>query len=195
MDSVSRTMDYVLTMAKRAFTEAPFQFITWPLVAMIAGTLLRYLAGRRITWLGIVPRTGRGALAIVTAPFIHDNVGHLLANIPPFVVLGGLVLRRGGHAFVETAVVLALLSGGMLWAMGRQGVHVGMSGVIFGFLGYLLGLAWVTKALGDLLIAGLVLLVYGGMLAGIKPARNGTSWEGHLFGLLAGVAKIWIDYR
>ena len=188
-------MDYVLNMAQRAFSEAPFLFITWPLVAMIAGTLVRYLAGRRIEWLGIVPRTGRGALAIVTAPFIHDNVGHLLANIPPFVVLGGLILRRGGNTFVETAVVLALLSGGMLWAMGRRGVHVGMSGVIFGFLGYLLGLAWVTKTLSDLLIAGLVLLVYGGMLAGIKPARNGTSWEGHLFGLIAGVAKIWIDYR
>ena len=184
----SRTMDYALNLARRLFTEAPFFFITWPVLAMLAGTILRYLVGRRVEWLGIVPRTGRGVLGIATAPFVHNNFSHLLANLPPFIVLGSLVLRRGGHAFVETAVVLLLLSGGM-------GVHVGMSGVIFGFLGYLLGMAWVTKELWDLLIAVLVLLVYGGMLAGIKPARNGTSWEGHLFGLIAGVAKLWIDQQ
>jgi len=195
MDSASRNMDYALKLAQRLFTEAPFYFLSWPVVAMLAGTILRYLVGRRVEWLGIVPRTGRGILGVATAPFVHDNFSHFLANLPPFVVLGALVLRRGGHAFVETAVVLLLLSGGMVWAMGRKGVHVGMSGVIFGFLGYLLGMAWVTKELWDLLIAVLVLLVYGGMLAGIKPARNGTSWEGHLFGLIAGVAKLWIDYR
>jgi membrane associated rhomboid family serine protease len=70
-----------------------------------------------------------------------------------------------------------------------------MSGVIFGFLGYLLAVAWYTRTTPDLLVAGGVVLFYGGMLAGIKPVRDGTSWEGHLFGLLVGLARAWFDSR
>jgi membrane associated rhomboid family serine protease len=70
-----------------------------------------------------------------------------------------------------------------------------MSGVIFGFLGYLLAIAWFTRTTPDLLVAGGVMLLYGGMLAGLKPVRDGTSWEGHLFGLLAGLARAWLDTR
>jgi membrane associated rhomboid family serine protease len=69
-----------------------------------------------------------------------------------------------------------------------------MSGVIFSFFGYLIMLAWLTRTTPDLLVAGGVLIFYGGMLAGLKPARNGTSWEGHLFGLLIGLAVAWIRH-
>jgi membrane associated rhomboid family serine protease len=68
-----------------------------------------------------------------------------------------------------------------------------MSGVIFGFLGYLLAAAWFTRTMSDLLVAGGVVVFYGGMLAGLKPVRDGTSWEAHLFGLLAGLARAWLD--
>jgi len=70
-----------------------------------------------------------------------------------------------------------------------------MSGVIFGFFGYLIALAWITRTASDLLVAGGVLLFYGGMLAGLAPARNGTSWEGHLFGVIAGLGTAWLQYR
>jgi membrane associated rhomboid family serine protease len=68
-----------------------------------------------------------------------------------------------------------------------------MSGVIFGFLGYLLAAAWFTRTMPDLLVAGGVMVFYGSMLAGIAPARAGTSWEGHLFGLLAGLGRAWLE--
>lgn len=186
-------MHELLAFARRLFTQAPVAYIAWPVVAMLVGTILRYLAGKQVEVLAIVPRTARGLLGLLTAPFVHANLSHLAANLPPFIVLGTLVLRRGGHAFVVTAVTVALLSGGLLWLLGRRAAHVGMSGVIFGFFGYLMGIAYVTRGPWDLLIAVVVLLVYGGMLAGLKPARNGTSWEGHLFGLIAGLAKVWFD--
>ncbi len=186
-------MHELQVLARRLFLQAPLAYLAWPVLAMLLGTGVRALAGKRIEALAVVPRSPRGLLGLLTAPFVHANLSHLLANLPPFIVLGILVLRRGGHAFLVTAVTVALLSGGLLWLFGRKAAHVGMSGVIFGFFGYLIGIAYVTRGAWDLLIALAVLLVYGGMLAGLKPARNGASWEGHLFGLLAGLAKVWFD--
>ncbi len=188
-------MHELQSIARRLFLQAPCIYIAWPVVAMLLGTLVRALVGKRIEALAIVPRRAGGLLGLVTAPFVHANLSHLAANLPPFIVLGALVLRRGGHSFVVTAVTVALISGGLLWLLGRKAAHVGGSGVIFGLFGYLIGIAYVTRGAWDLLIAVAVLVLYGGMLAGLKPARNGTSWEGHLFGLLAGLAKVWLDWR
>ncbi len=160
---------------------------------MVAGTIVTLVAGKSAARLGVVPRQASGLFGILTAPFVHANVAHLAANLPPFIVLGALVLRRNEAQFVEVAVTIALAQGGLLWLFGRKASHVGMSGVIFGFLGYLLATAWFTKTTSDLLVAGGVLLFYGGMLAGVKPVRDGTSWEGHLFGLVAGLARAWLD--
>jgi membrane associated rhomboid family serine protease len=132
-------------------------------------------------------------LGIVTAPFVHGNAAHLAANLPPFIILGALVLRHGEHAFLKVALLIALASGLLLWLLGRSAAHMGASGVIFGFFGYLIALAYFSRSMTDVLVAGAVVLVYGSMLAGIKPARNGTSFEGHFFGLVAGIATAWLE--
>ena len=139
--------------------------------------------------------TAGGLVGVVTAPFVHANIAHLAANLPPFIILGSLVLRRDQPHFIEVATTIAVAEGALLWLFGRNASHVGMSGVIFGFLGYLLAVAWFTRTTSDLLVAAGVIVFYGGMLAGIKPVRDGTSWEGHLFGLLAGLARAWFDTR
>ncbi len=178
----------------RLFTEAPYAALAWPAVAMVVGTLLGVLSPGAASQLGIVPRTAAGLLGIVTGPFIHAGFAHLFANLPAFVVLGTLILRRGDTRFVGVALTIAALQGFLLWCLGRRAAHVGMSGVIFGFLGYLLAVAYLTKTSTDLLVAFGTLVFYGGMLAGVAPARNGTSWEGHLLGLGAGVATAWFQY-
>jgi membrane associated rhomboid family serine protease len=187
-------MDVIFLSINRVFFQSPWAFLAWPTVGMLVATIFRYLLGKRVEWFAIQPRRGQGLLGILTAPFIHDNFSHLLANLPPFLLLGGLVLRHGVQSFLETATVLFSLSGSLLWIFGRRGSHVGMSGVIFGFLGYLLGLAYFSKEFWDLFIAVIVLVFYGGMLAGMKPVRNSTSWEGHLFGFIAGLGKVWLDH-
>jgi membrane associated rhomboid family serine protease len=179
----------------RVFMQAPYVYLSWPAVAMIFGTIIGMLSPTAAKQLAVVPRTVGGLVGIITAPFVHANFAHLAANLPPFLVLGALVLRRGHEQFLEAALVIALAQGVLLWLFGRKVAHVGMSGVIFGFFGYLLLLAWFTRATPDLLAAGLVLLVYGGILAGVAPARNGTSWEGHLFGLIAGLGTAWFLYH
>lgn len=177
----------------RVLTERPWALIAWPALAMCAATLLRAILGRHANRLAVVPRTTGGLTGIISAPFVHGNAAHLAANLPPFIILGALVLRHGQHTFIKTAVLIALASGTLLWLLGRTAAHMGASGVIFGFFGYLIALAYFTRGTADLLIAGAVVLVYGSMLAGIKPVRNGTSFEGHFFGLTAGVATAWLE--
>jgi membrane associated rhomboid family serine protease len=187
----ARTLDHVDEIPDflaRPFTQAPWFYLSWAAVAMIVGTLIGMVSSAAANQLAVVPRTAGGLVGLVTAPFVHANLTHLAANLPPFLVLGGLMLRRSPSQFPMVALIITLTQGGLLWLFGRRAAHVGMSGVIFGFFGWLLAIAWLTRATPDLLAAGAVLIFYGGMLAGLAPARKGISWEGHLFGLIAGVA-------
>ena len=187
-------MDEVFSFLTQLFTTAPYYYLSWPAAAMLVGTLVGVMSTAAATALAIVPRTERGLLGLITAPFVHANFAHFAANLPPFLILGALVLRREQAQFLIIVLAMAFGQGGLLWLCGRKAAHVGMSGVIFGFFGYLIMLAWLTRTTPDLLVAGGVLIFYGGMLAGLKPARNGTSWEGHLFGLLIGLAVAWIRH-
>jgi len=188
-------MDDILGQLARFFTQSPWYFLSWPTVAMLAGTVVGMLSSRAAAQLAVVPRMADGLVGLLTAPFIHGNLAHFCANLPPFLVLGWLVLRHGTTRFLEVVPSIALAQGVLLWLLGRKAAHIGMSGVIFGFLGWLLAVAWFTRATSDLLVAAGVLVFYGGMLAGVAPARNGTSWDGHLFGLIAGIGAAWFQYR
>jgi Uncharacterized membrane protein (homolog of Drosophila rhomboid) len=187
-------MDDFLHSLSRLFTDAPYIYLSWPAVAMVVGTALALISPPTATQLANTPRTIAGLVGLATAPFVHTNLAHLLANLPPFVVLGYLILRHGAGEFLQAAWMIALAQGALLWLCGRRAAHVGMSGVIFGFLGWLVGLAYFTQTTTEWLVACGVLLFYGGMLAGVAPARDGSSWEGHLFGLIAGVGVVWLTH-
>jgi membrane associated rhomboid family serine protease len=188
-------MDDALGFLARLFTQPPWNYLSWPAAAMIVGTMIGMISSHAAAQLAVVPRTKSGLVGLVTAPFIHANLAHLAANLPPFLVLGALMLGRSQSRFPLVALTIALGQGAMLWLFGRKIAHIGMSGVIFGFFGYLLALAWFTRATPDLLVAAGVLVFYGGMLAGVAPARDGTSWDGHLFGLGVGLGTAWFQYR
>jgi len=188
-------MDELLHNFAQLFTQSPWYCLSWPAAGMIVGTLIGIVSSQTANQLAIVPRTAGGLVGLVTAPFVHANLAHLAANLPPFLVLGWLVLNHGQGQFLEVAPAIALGQGMLLWLLGRKAAHLGMSGVVFGFFGWLVALAWFTRATPDLVAAAGVLVFYGGMLAGVAPARNGTSWVGHLFGLIAGVAVAWYQHR
>jgi len=138
--------------------------------------------------LGIQPRTLIGLRGILFMPFLHDGIGHLLANTLPFIVLGWLVmLRRTADFFIVTVVTMAV-SGLGVWLFGGSGsVHLGASGLIFGYFGYLLLRAYFERSAGAVFLALLAVVLYGGMLCGVVPLQVGISWQAHLFGFLGGV--------
>ena len=139
------------------------------------------------TW-GIRPRTVDGLWGILFAPFLHGGLGHLIANTLPFLTLGWLVmLRRTSDFFVVTFV--AMLVGGLgAWLLGgRNTIHIGASGIIFGYLGYLLLRGYFERSVVSILVSVVVGIFYGGALWGLLPSGPGISWQGHLFGFLGGV--------
>lgn len=150
----------------------------------------------RLAALGIRPRTLAGLRGIVFAPFLHAGFAHLAANTIPFVVLGWLVMLRSTSDFFVVAVVSAAASGLGAWLLGSaHSVHLGLSGVIFGFLGYLLGRGIYERRLTAIALALLALALYGGALWGVLPLRAGVSWQGHLFGFLGGWLVAYLATR
>jgi membrane associated rhomboid family serine protease len=138
---------------------------------------------------GIHPRNFAALWGILAAPILHVGWLHLAANTLPFVVLGWLVmLRKIGDFVVVTA--LAILIGGLgVWVFGAaNSIHVGASGLIFGYLGYLLARGYFERSVSAVVLGMVALVLYGGVLWSILPGQPGVSWEGHLFGFVGGVA-------
>jgi membrane associated rhomboid family serine protease len=143
--------------------------------------------GHRLDEWGILPRTSRGLIGIPLSPFLHGGFGHVFSNTLPFVLLGGVVMMRGKRLFLKLSTLIVFLGGGLLWALGRPSYHVGASMLIFGYFGYLLARGWYERSLGSIAIALAVLMLYGGALLGLFPTETQISWEGHVFGFLAGI--------
>ena len=155
------------------------------------------LLDHRLNRWGIVPRTLAGLWGIPLSPFLHGSFTHLILNTVPLVTLGGFVAFYGARIFLAVSLWIILLSGAALWLLGRSAYHVGASSVLFGYFGYLVARGWYERSVTALLVALLTLVLYGGMVGGIVPTRSYISWEGHLFGLLAGVlvARLSIPWR
>ncbi len=149
--------------------------------------MVNSLVDYQLSEYGVVPRTVDGLIGIPLMPFLHGSFDHLVVNTLPAVVLGGLVAFQGSKKFLTATVFITLVGGGALWVVGRTAVHVGASGLVFGYFGYLIARAWYTRSLASVLIAVVVAVVYGGILLGVLPFfQEGVSWEGHLTGLIAG---------
>lgn len=148
----------------------------------------RLIFGGALDGFGIIPHQQIGLRGILLAPLLHGNFAHLLANTLPLLVLGFLVISRHEEQFLSITIVITLISGLGIWlfAPGHT-IHIGASGLIFGYFAYLVVNAWYERSLVAITLAMLVIVLYGGLLVGVLPA-NGISWQGHLFGVVGGIA-------
>ena len=145
-----------------------------------------FLDERLVFALALVPRRIDSLLGILTAPLVHGSFPHLLANTFPLLILGSMVVVRGVAHYLTVTLAIVVLGGLGLWAFGRNAAHIGASGLVFGYFGFLVASGYYERRLYSIAIALVVVVVYGGMLAGILPRDDQVSWEAHLFGLLAG---------
>jgi membrane associated rhomboid family serine protease len=141
----------------------------------------------RLNVFGIVPRTSYGLIGIPLSPFLHFGLNHLVSNTIIFLGLSGLIAFRGSRTLLSVSVFIILVGGLGVWAFGRPATHIGASGLVFGYFGYLVARGWYERRPGSILIAIIVIVLYGGLIVGVLPAPGFVSWEAHLFGLIAGV--------
>jgi len=145
---------------------------------------------------GIRPRTEGGLWGILASPFLHGGFDHLIGNSVPFLILGWLTMIRERWHFALVTVMAMLLGGLGVWTFGATGsVHIGASGVIFGYLGFLLLSGFFERRFGAILVSLGVGVAYGGLVWGVLPSQPGISWEGHLFGFLAGILAAYVAAR
>lgn len=145
---------------------------------------------------GIHPRAVLGLVGILAAPFLHADFAHLMLNSLPFIVLGGTVLLSGIRVFWGVTIFVTLVGGLGVWLFGPKFTnHIGASGLIFGYLGFLLARGVFEKSFLSIVIALAIMVGYGGLLWGVLPGQDGVSWQSHLFGFLAGVAAARLTVR
>jgi membrane associated rhomboid family serine protease len=137
---------------------------------------------------GIVPRTLDGLDGILWAPLLHAGWPHLLANTVPFLVFGFLAMAGGFRQFVVVTAMIWLLGGLGVWLIGPANTStIGASGLIFGWLVFLLARGFFARSGRQILLAVALFVIWGGILFGILPGQAGISWQAHLFGAVAGL--------
>ena len=136
---------------------------------------------------GVRPRSISGLWGILFGPFLHVGFGHVLANTIPFLVLGWFVMIRRLRDFVLVTAIAAAVSGLGIWLIGpSRSIHLGASGLVFGYFGFLLLRGYYERRLSSILWSIAVVALYGGMLWGVLPQQAGVSWQAHLFGFIGG---------
>ncbi|MEU5690273.1 rhomboid family intramembrane serine protease [Actinosynnema sp. NPDC020468] len=140
---------------------------------------------------GVIPRDFSQWDNILWYPFLHADWAHLTSNAVPLLILGFLATSAGIKQFFQVTAVVWLTSGLGVWLVGSDGVHIGASGLVFGFLVFLLVRGLFNRSPLQIVVAVLVFAVYGAALWGVLPGQPGISWEGHLFGALGGLLAAW----
>jgi membrane associated rhomboid family serine protease len=163
--------------------------------------LIDQLSGHRLATNGIRPMEADGLWGILLAPLLHANWAHLLANTVPALVLGFLVTLAGLSRFLWATAIVWIVGGFGTWLIGNFGAscgqtdHIGASGLIFGWLTFLLVFGFFTRSFWQVVVGIVVLFFYGGILWGAVPVLNvcgGVSWQGHLCGAEDGIVAAYL---
>lgn len=138
----------------------------------------------------------------LTHPFLHGSNSHIISNSLAYIPLG--VLVASSEDFKKLFWKLAIGTGGLssLFVMlgSRNGfipVMVGASGVIYGFMGYLLASAIHKFNFLNVLFAVACWVISGDAIGGMLPwaVPEQVSWEGHLAGFISGVVLAFCNFQ
>ncbi|KTD25680.1 AraC family transcriptional regulator [Legionella lansingensis] len=148
---------------------------------------INIFVNNRLYYLGIIPRRVYGLPGIIFSPFLHANFNHLFFNSIPLLVLSNFILINGLSYFLWVTLSITLLSGFLIWCFAKPGIHIGASALITGYWGVLVSDIYQQGSVTAIILGLISLYYFAGIFLGIFPGEKGVSWEGHLFGLLAGL--------
>ena len=142
---------------------------------------------------GVHPRSIGGLDGVLFSPLLHGGWAHLVGNTVPLLVLGFLVALSGVRTWLQVTAVVWIVGGLGVWLVGGAGTnHIGASGIVFGWLSYLVVRGIFNRSLSQIALGIIVFAVYGSVLWGVLPGRPGVSWEAHLLGALSGALAAWL---
>lgn len=177
------------TPNKRAY----YSLIPWVLfvIIMASAYFLNSTYNLNYSTYGIYPRDFSGLKGILFSPFIHGSIEHLGNNTLPILILGTAILYFYGRLGMKVILVMYLLTGILVWLSARDSYHIGASGLIYAFAGFLFMSGIVRKAKNLIALSLLVAFLYGGLFWGIFPVKEQVSWESHLWGGVVGFVMAW----
>lgn len=162
------------------------------MVLIFWGVFVLTVLDKRLLYLGIVPRRLHGLTGVCCAPFLHANFNHLFFNTIPLVVLSNFLLMHGEAYFLAASVFITVVSGLLIWCFAKPGVHIGASALITGYWGLLIVDAYRQPTVTAIMLGMISVYYFIGIFYGIFPSKKGVSWEGHLFGLVAGIGANYL---
>ena len=154
---------------------------------MVGIHILNLFSGGYLNSYGIEPREIDSIYTIFTAPWLHGDLTHLFNNLLAIVVFSFLCLLNGRRYFLIASFLIITLTGILVWLFGRDALHIGASGWIFGLWSLIIALGWIERSFRSIVIALAVVFFYGSMVFGVLPTNSFVSFESHLFGAIAGI--------
>lgn len=163
-------------------------FFPFLLILLIWGIkLFENSFGFHLETLGIYPLHFRGLPGIFFAPLIHGDYSHLFTNTGPLLILGTAVFYFYRPVAFRLILLAWIITGIWVWFGGREAYHIGASGLIYALASFLFFSGFIRRSIELMAISFVVVFLYGGMVWGIFPLREGISWESHLMGGIAGL--------
>lgn len=175
-------------------TQVNVLFVLWLIGIMWAINFINwFLLGSLLNIFGILPRNLFGLLGIVFSPILHANFNHLFFNTFPLFIFANLVLLGGKALFFTVTFIILIVSGLLVWLVGRRAIHIGASALLMGYWSYLLFNAFKTLSSMAVVLGFVTIYYFGGMVMDLFPEDRRVSMEGHICGFLGGIAAIYLS--
>lgn len=159
--------------------------------------IIETIGGWNFDRLGVEPHVLFGLVGIVTAPLLHASWEHLLANTAPVLILSTALLYGYPRASRIVIPLVWLGTGLGVWFTGPPAFHLGASGLVMGFIVFLIVAGALRRDRTSIAITCATAFLYGTALVAIVPGTAGPhiSYVTHAWGAAIGLVCALVLFR